>query len=26
LWTRQGYISQFLSESEYGERPTKSLY
>jgi len=26
LWKRQGYISQFLSESEYGERPTKSLY
>ena len=26
LWTRQGYISQFLSESEYGERLTKSLY
>jgi hypothetical protein len=26
LWTRQGYISQFLSESEFGERPTKSLY
>jgi len=26
LWTRQGYISQFLSESEYGERSTKSLY
>ena len=26
LWTRQGYISQFLSEREYGKRPTKSLY
>jgi len=26
LWTRQGYISKFLSESEYGERSTKSLY
>ena len=26
LWTRQGYISQFLSDSEYGQRPTKSLY
>ena len=26
LWTRQGYISQFLSEREYGKRSTKSLY
>ena len=26
LWTRQGYISQFLSEKEYGKRPTKSTY
>ena len=26
LWTRQGYISQFLSEKEYGKRSTKSLY
>ena len=26
LWTRQGYISQFLSEREYGKRPTKSVY
>jgi glutathione S-transferase len=26
LWTRQGYISQFLSESEYGKRPTKRVY
>jgi len=26
LWTRQGYISQFLSEREYGKRPTKRVY
>ena len=26
LWTRQGYISQFLSEREYGKRSTKSFY
>jgi glutathione S-transferase len=26
LWTRQGYISQFLSEREYGKRPTKRIY
>jgi len=26
LWTRQGYISQFLSEREYGKRLTKSFY
>jgi len=26
LWTRQGYISQFLSEKEYGKRPAKSTY
>ena len=26
LWTRQGYISQFLSEREYGKRSTKRLY
>ena len=26
LWTRQGYISQFLSEREYGKRPIKRVY
>jgi glutathione S-transferase len=26
LWTRQGYISNYLSEKEYGKRPTKKLY
>ena len=26
LWTRQGYISQFLSEREYGKRSTKRVY
>ena len=26
LWTRQGYISQFLSEREYGKRSIKRLY
>ena len=26
LWTRQGYISQFLSEREYGKRSTKRFY
>ena len=26
LWIRKGYISQFLSEREYGKRPTKSVY
>jgi len=26
LWTRQGYISQFLNEREYGKRSKKSLY
>ena len=26
LWTRQGHISQFLSEREYGKRPTKRVY
>ena len=26
LWTRQGYISQFLSEREYGKRSAKRLY
>jgi len=26
LWTRQGYISQFLSEDDYGERPKRSVY
>ena len=26
LWTRQGYISSFLSEREYGKRPTKRVY
>ena len=26
LWTRQGYISNYLSEKEYGKRPIKKLY
>ncbi len=26
LWTRQGYISNYLSEKEYGKRPVKKLY
>ena len=26
LWTRQGYVSQFLSEREYGKRSTKRFY
>ena len=26
LWTRQGYISQYLSEEDYGKRPPKSTY
>ena len=26
LWTRQGYISNYLSEKEYGRRKSKKLY
>ena len=26
LWTRQGHISQYLSEKDYGKRPPKSTY
>jgi hypothetical protein len=26
LWTRQGYISSYLSEEKYGERQSKKLY
>jgi len=26
LWTRQGYITQFMNESEFGERPERSVY
>jgi glutathione S-transferase len=26
LWTRQGYISSYLSEKEYGKRQPKKLY
>ncbi|MCS5591569.1 MAG: glutathione S-transferase family protein [Gammaproteobacteria bacterium] len=26
LWTRQGYITQFMDEGEFGERPERSIY
>lgn len=26
LWTRQGYITQFMNEGEFGERPEGSIY
>jgi glutathione S-transferase len=26
LWTRQGYITQFMDEKDYGERPKRSVY
>jgi len=26
LWTRQGHITQFMDESEFGERPERSIY
>lgn len=26
LWTRQGYITQFMNEAEFGERPIRSVY
>jgi len=26
LWTRQGYIAQFMNEKEFGERPERSVY
>jgi len=26
LWTRQGYITQFMDEGEFGERPERSVY
>ena len=26
LWTRQGFITQFMNESEFGERPERSVY
>lgn len=26
LWTRQGYITQFMDEKDYGERPQRSTY
>jgi glutathione S-transferase len=26
LWTRQGYITQFMNESEFGEKPNRSIY
>jgi glutathione S-transferase len=26
LWTRQGYISNYLSEKDYGKRQPKKLY
>ncbi len=26
LWTRQGYITQFMNEQDYGKRPERSVY
>lgn len=26
LWTRQGYITQFMDENEFGARPERSIY
>jgi glutathione S-transferase len=26
LWTRQGYITQFMDEKDYGKRPERSVY
>ena len=26
LWTRQGYITQFMDEKEFGDRPERSIY